>query len=97
MIRKGKLYYESFDIADNYDAQLANNPKTGEWTIDVSCPTEKYTAKGESGSETNRLILRCNTSKFILYKVEDDLYYGEWIYRDSNSSEISFVKLELDD
>lgn len=92
---KGVLYYQDPDMTDNYQAELTCNMHTGQWIMDISCPTEKYTVRGEASN--NLLVLRGDCSTFNLYKVDDGLYYGEWVYQDSKHKEACFVKLELDE
>lgn len=95
-MRVGKLYYSDIDNTDCYDAQLAFNPETKEYTMDITCPTSKYSVKGKANG--NLIALRGDRSVFNLYLVEEDIYYGEWHYQAKlGQNEITLIKLELDE
>lgn len=95
-MKTGTLYYQTVELSDKYEVQLAHNASTGEYTMDVTCPTDKYSVKGKNYG--NMLVLRGDKSVFNLYKVEEDIFYGEWHYQEKlGQNEVTLVKVELDE
>src|SRR5690606_27364430 len=96
-MRVGTLFYEDIDHTDNFKVQLAHNPVTNEYTMELSHPSlGKYNVKGKRHG--NFIVMRGDRSVFNLYNVEEDVYFGEWHYQEKlGRNEVSLVKLELDE